>query len=138
VAALTQPVSGSTTFDVYGATCPSRALLDLVTSRWAVLLVGAMQDGPQRFGALRRRLEGVNQKVLTEKLRDLEAEGLVTRTVVDRPLAVHYELTPLGFSLAPALAALRDWAQSHCDSRAAGGPAASRRSAETRLGVRSG
>ena len=58
--------------------------------------------------------------VLTEKLRDRESEGLVLRTVGDRPLAVHYELTPIGFSLVPALAALRDWAQTHCDSRAAG------------------
>ena len=119
MATLLQPKSGATVFDVYGATCPSRALLDLVTSRWAVLLVGALEEGPQRFGALRRRLEGVSQKVLTEKLRDLEAEGLLTRTVVDRPLAVHYELTPLGRTLVRPLAVLRDWAQTHCDGKAA-------------------
>lgn len=119
MATLLQPKSGTTVFDIYGATCPSRALLDLVTSRWAVLLVGALEEGPQRFGALRRRLEGVSQKVLTEKLRDLEAEGLISRTVVDRPLAVHYDLTPLGRTLLPPLAALRDWAQTHCDGNAA-------------------
>lgn len=64
---------------------PARALLSLVTSRWAVLVSGALEEGPQRFGALRRRLEGISPKVLTDKLRDLEAEGLLTRTVVDAP-----------------------------------------------------
>jgi DNA-binding HxlR family transcriptional regulator len=120
MATLAQPMPLTTAFDVYGATCPSRALLDLVTGRWAVLLIGALEERPQRFGALRRRLEGVSQKVLTEKLRGLEAEGLVSRTVVDRPLAVYYELTPLGSGLVQPLAALREWAQTHCDGRAAG------------------
>jgi DNA-binding HxlR family transcriptional regulator len=119
MATLAQPTPMPATFDVYGATCPSRALLNLVTGRWAVLLIGALEERPQRFGALRRRLEGVSQKVLTEKLRDLEAEGLVSRTVVDRPLAVYYELTPLGYGLVQPLAALRQWAQVHCDGRAA-------------------
>ena len=118
MATLAQPLSGTTVFDVYAADCPSRALLDMVTGRWAVLVVGALEDGPQRFGALRRRLDGISQKVLTEKLRDLETEGLLTRTVVDRPLAVFYALTPLGLTLVPPLAALRDWAQMHCDGRA--------------------
>ncbi|AGZ44088.1 winged helix-turn-helix transcriptional regulator [Actinoplanes friuliensis] len=119
MATLAQPKSGITVFDVYAATCPSRALLDLVTSRWAVLVIGALEEHPQRFGALRRRLEGVSQKVLTEKLRDLEAEGLISRTVVDRPLAVYYELTPIGRTLVQPLAALRDWAQTHCDGHQA-------------------
>ncbi|MET0493329.1 MAG: helix-turn-helix domain-containing protein [Actinoplanes sp.] len=120
MATLAQSIPLGTAFDVYGATCPSRALLDLVTGRWAVLLIGALEERPQRFGALRRRLEGVSQKVLTEKLRDLEAEGLVSRTVVDRPLAVYYELTPLGHGLVQPLAALREWAQTHCDGRPVG------------------
>ena len=121
-----QPRLGTGVFDVYSETCPSRVLLGLVTSRWAVLLIGALEEGPQRFGALRRRLEGVSQKVLTEKLRDLEAEGLISRSVVDRPLAVHYELTPLGYSLVQPLSALRVWAQEHCDHRSnqAAGPEA--------------
>lgn len=109
-----QAVPCVTVFDVYSEDCPSRALLALVTSRWAVLVVGALEDGPQRFGALRRRLEGISQKVLTDKLRDLEAEGLLTRTVIDRPLAVQYELTALGRTLVVPLTALRVWAQEHC------------------------
>lgn len=111
-------VQGATTtvFDVYSPTCPSRALLDLLTSRWAVLIIGALEGGPLRFGAIRRRLEGINQKVLTEKLRDLEAQGIVARTVTPKPLAVDYELTPIGISLTGPLAQLRGWAQTHCDA----------------------
>ena len=120
MAVLAQDPNGTTVFDVYAPTCPSRSLLDLVTSRWAVLIVGALEDGPLRFGAIRRRLEGVSQKVLTEKLRDLEEQGLVTRTVIDRPLAVRYELTPVGLTLTEPLAQLRTWAQSHCDAAVAG------------------
>ena len=107
-----------TVFDVYAEMCPSRTLLTLVTSRWAVLIVGALEDGPMRFGALRRRLEGISQKVLTDKLRELETEALVKRTVVEKPLAVRYELTSVGAGLIDPLAALREWAQEHCDQRA--------------------
>jgi DNA-binding HxlR family transcriptional regulator len=116
MAVLTQDANNVTVFDVYAPTCPSRSLLDLVTSRWAVLVVGALEDGPLRFGAIRRRLEGVSQKVLTEKLRDLEGQGILTRTVIERPLAVNYELTAVGLTLTEPLAQLRVWAQSHCDA----------------------
>ncbi|CAA9404212.1 MAG: hypothetical protein AVDCRST_MAG35-1066 [uncultured Quadrisphaera sp.] len=104
-----------TLFDVYAADCPARDLLSLATGRWAVLVVGALQDGPLRFGALRRRLEGISAKVLTEKLREMEDGGLLDRRVDDRPLAVHYELTPLGRGLVEPLAALRAWAETSCD-----------------------
>ena len=107
----------ATVFDVYAETCPSRTLLNLVTSRWAVLIVGALEDGPMRFGALRRRLEGISQKVLTDKLRDLESEELDLRRVVERPLSVEYALTPVGRTLVEPLSALRIWAQAHCDER---------------------
>lgn len=115
MAVQSHPRGSPTVFDVYAETCPSRALLNLVTSRWAVLVIGALEDGPVRFGALRRRLEGISQKVLTDKLRELEAEGLVKRTVIEKPLAVCYDLTAVGRSLIEPLAALRLWAQEHCD-----------------------
>jgi DNA-binding HxlR family transcriptional regulator len=118
VATLSHSPSDRTVFDVYAETCPSRALLNLVTSRWAVLILGLLAQGPVRFGALRRRLDGISQKVLTEKLRDLEAEGLVDRTVVSRPLAVEYALTEIGHTLTIPLTALREWAEAHCDAKA--------------------
>ena len=117
MAVLNRAPNGVSVFDVYSPTCPSRNLLALVTSRWAVLIVGALEDGPLRFGELRRRLAGISQKVLTDKLRDLEAEGLVTRSVIERPLAVDYRLTATGLSLTEPSALLRAWAQDHCDAR---------------------
>ncbi len=97
--------------NVYSAVCPSRTVLNLVAGRWTPLIVGALADGPQRFGELKRRLDGVTQKVLTDKLRGLERDGVVARHVVERPLEVHYELTELGTTLVAPLAALRGWAE---------------------------
>ena len=116
MAVAVQPPT-TTVFDVYAEGCPARALLSVVTSRWAVLIVGALEDGPLRFGALRRRLDGISQKVLTDKLRDLEKEDLVARSVIDRPLSVEYALTPVGRTLIEPLSVLRLWAQNHCDER---------------------
>ena len=104
-----------TVFDVYDERCTSRELFKLITSPWAILIIGALENGPARFGALRRRLQGISQKVLTDKLRDLEAEGLIDRTVQPRPLAVTYQLTLLGETLIEPLTALRLWAQDHCN-----------------------
>jgi DNA-binding HxlR family transcriptional regulator len=117
MAVITHPAGTPTVFDAYAASCPSRRLLTLVTSRWAVLAVGALEDGPARFGELRRRLDGISSKVLADKLRQLEDEDLVERVVVDRPLAVTYALTDIGRSLVDHLTGLRRWAEAHCDAR---------------------
>ncbi|MEJ7636358.1 helix-turn-helix domain-containing protein [Aeromicrobium sp.] len=93
--------------------CPSRAVLNLVAGRWTALIIGSMETGPRRFGEIRRQLDGITQKVLTDKLRRLERDGILKRTVVERPLEVHYELTPLGLTLIGPLAAIRAWAEEH-------------------------
>lgn len=117
--------------DVYAALCPCRAVLDLLADKWSALAIGALEPGPQRFGALQRRLEGVSPKVLTRTLRRLEQGSLLTRTVYPAvPLHVEYTLTPLGRSAAVPLAQLRAWAAAHVDQVApagAGPTAASRR-----------
>lgn len=98
--------------DVYAAQCPCRGLLDLIANKWTALLVGALVDGPQRFGTIQRALEGVSPKVLTQTLRRLEDAGVVTRTVYPAvPLHVEYELTDVGYSLSVPLGTLRDWAE---------------------------
>ncbi|MEU5836225.1 helix-turn-helix domain-containing protein [Streptomyces diacarni] len=98
----------------YLQTCPSRFVLPLLTSKWALLTVGALQQGPLRFNALRRRLDGVTQKMLTQALRTLERDGLVTRTVYPTiPPKVVYELTALGRSLTGLLTAIQSWSQEH-------------------------
>ncbi|KOV84430.1 hypothetical protein ADL03_17755 [Nocardia sp. NRRL S-836] len=97
--------------------CPCRDLLDMVASKWTALAIGAMENGPVRFGEMKRELEGISQKMLTQTLRALERDGLVTRTVYPTvPLRVEYELTELGRSVIEPLAALRMWAQQNYDS----------------------
>jgi len=102
------------TVDPYLAGCPSRRLLDRIGDRWTVLLVVALGDGPRRFSELRRTVDGISQKMLTQTLRALERDGLVTRTVhAEVPPRVVYELTEAGHSLRGPLAALQHWAVEH-------------------------
>ena len=98
--------------DVYTAMCPCRDMLDLLANKWSALAIGALEDGPQRFGELRRRLQGISPKVLSASLKRLEEHDLVTRTVyAEVPPRVEYALTALGRSAAVPLAALRDWVE---------------------------
>lgn len=102
--------------DVYEAQCPCRPMLDLLANKWSALAIGVLEEGPQRFGALQRRLEGVSPKVLTQTLRRLEAASLVDRTVYPSvPLHVEYELTELGHSAAVPLRNLRAWVEDNLD-----------------------
>ncbi|MET7763571.1 helix-turn-helix domain-containing protein [Streptomyces sp. NPDC005393] len=110
--------------DVYAAQCPCREVLDLLGNKWSALAIGAMEDGPRRFGVLQRRLQGVSPKVLTQTLRRLEDGGFVDRTVYPAvPPHVEYALTDLGRGVAGPLGQLRDWVESHLDEiRPAGTP----------------
>jgi DNA-binding HxlR family transcriptional regulator len=100
--------------DVYSAKCPTRQVLDHIAGKWTVLVVDALLDGTLRYTDLARRIEGVSQKMLTQTLRGLEADGFVTRTVYPTvPARVTYELTPLGRSLAEPISALREWTETH-------------------------
>ncbi|MFR9798105.1 winged helix-turn-helix transcriptional regulator [Streptomyces sp. MS06] len=109
--------------DVYAAQCPCRGMLDLLANKWSALAIGALEGGPQRFGALQRHLQGVSTKVLTQTLRRLEGAGLVDRTVYPAvPLHVEYELTALGRSAAVPLRLLRTWVEENVDDTAQGRP----------------
>jgi len=100
--------------DPYAAGCPSRRLLDRIGDRWTVLVVGTLGDGPRRFSEIRRAVDGVSQKMLTQTLRGLERDGLVTRTVyAEVPPRVEYDLTPAGRTLQEPLRALERWAVEH-------------------------
>ena len=110
--AVTVTANGTQRGSVYVAQCECREVLDVLANKWSALAIGAMEGGPQRFGALQRRLEGISPKVLTQTLRRLEDRGLVTRTVYPSvPSHVEYALTPLGVDAGVPLAALRDWAE---------------------------
>jgi DNA-binding HxlR family transcriptional regulator len=101
-------------FDAYLVSCPSRRLLDRLSDKWVTLVVKSLMDGPKRYSEVARQLAGVSQKMLTQTLRSLERDGMVTRTVTPSvPVRVDYELTPLGESLAGVLAQLKTWAEQH-------------------------
>ena len=94
--------------------CATRVVLDRIGDKWTVLVIGALADGPLRFTALRHRVGGVAPKVLTQTLRAMERDGLVTRTVFAQvPPRVDYALTELGVSLGGPIAVLTDWAEAH-------------------------
>jgi Predicted transcriptional regulators len=96
--------------DVLAPDCPSRAILQHLTSRWGALVMLALTTGPHRFSGLRRRVRGISERMLAQTLQQLEADGLVLRTahgVV--PPHVDYELTPLGQEAAARLVPLIRW-----------------------------
>ncbi|GLW25049.1 transcriptional regulator [Microbispora triticiradicis] len=101
--------------DVLQETCATRQALERFAAKWRVLVIYALLAGPQRPGQLRRRLPGITQKVLTETLRGMEADGMVERRVVKdtAPQHVEYALTDLGRTLREPLAAICAWAAEH-------------------------
>jgi DNA-binding HxlR family transcriptional regulator len=100
--------------DPWSATCPSRAIINILASKWVLLLLPVLRNGPKRNGDLRRALEGVSQKMLTQTLRDLERYGIVTRhNYFEVPPRVEYSLTRIGKSLAEAVEALDHWVVKH-------------------------
>lgn len=91
-----------------------RSILEELTAKWALLVLNALCDGPARFNALKRANPGISQKALTQCLRRLEACGLIARSVISiSPVAVVYEVTPLGASLEPHTKGILDWATRH-------------------------
>lgn len=101
-------------FSPFVASCPTRTVLDSIADKWTTLVIDLLGTGPRRFGALRRSIDGISQKMLTQTLRDLERDGLVSRRVYPTtPPSVEYALTPLGETLTGPLGALREWAEQH-------------------------
>lgn len=100
---------------IYRADCPSREILDQIADKWSMLVMAVLKE-PRRFNAIKRRLDGITQRVLTHTLRKLERNGMVSRRIIDGPaLGVEYALTPLGRSLGEPFAALYAWTVDHMD-----------------------
>jgi DNA-binding HxlR family transcriptional regulator len=103
------PPASSLVTDVFARDCTSRAAFEDVTSKWASLALIALGEGGYRFNALRRRVEGVSEKMLSQTLQSLERDGMVEREVVTAiPPRVEYTLTPLGARVAERLRGLAD------------------------------
>ncbi|NLU80434.1 helix-turn-helix transcriptional regulator [Micromonospora sp. HNM0581] len=123
--AVQQQVHAKEDYDAFLAVCPSRQLLDRISNKWVVLILCALggaspqtgaSEGPRtmRYSELSRLLAGVSQKMLTQTLRSLERDGLLTRTVTPTvPVTVSYRLTDLGLSLHHLTREIRNWAQAH-------------------------
>jgi DNA-binding HxlR family transcriptional regulator len=100
--------------NAYAADCPTRQILDRVGDKWAVLILLLLRDEPLRFNQLRRAIDGISQKMLSQVLKSLERDGLVKRRAIATvPVTVEYSITPLGLTLAVAVDHLRDWAEAH-------------------------
>ena len=100
--------------DVLNQECESRQALDRLADKWTCLVVYALLEGPRRHGELKRIIDGISQKMLTQTLRSMEVDGLVDRTVIDViPPHVVYSLTPLGETLSGPLVAICRWAMEH-------------------------
>ncbi|WP_037163682.1 winged helix-turn-helix transcriptional regulator [Rhodococcoides fascians] len=100
--------------DVFARGCHSREALQNVTSRWGVLALAALSEGDYRFNALRRRVDGVSERMLSQTLQTLERDGFVLRTVLESiPPKVEYSLTPLGRSVADRLVGLIELVESN-------------------------
>ena len=101
---------------VFKAQCPSRIVLDRIADKWTALIIQVLANGTRRYGALRKEIDGISQKMLTQTLRSLERDGLILRKVY--PVAspkVEYSLTRLGRTLIDPLHALCRWSERHLD-----------------------
>lgn len=95
--------------------CPAREVLEVLISKWTLLIIHALSDGASRPGDLRRKIQGISEKVLSQNLKELESRHLVTRTVFrEVPPKVEYALTELGTSLWQAANELNRWVEQNC------------------------
>lgn len=104
-------------YDIYSDRCPARAVLDRLANKWALLILDRLEQGSVRFNSLRRDIQGISQKVLTQALRKLERDGLVFRNVQPTmPATVEYSLSPLGQTLIDTVTVLSHWAEHNMEA----------------------
>ena len=103
-------------YDVYDSGCPARTVLDHLGDKWALLVLNRLGQGPVRFNALRREIHGLSQKVLSQVLKRLERDGLISREVFATvPVTVEYALTGLGECLNAKVGPLLHWAEANME-----------------------
>lgn len=125
------PAETWTRGDVFAANCPTRQLLDRIADKWSTLILIVLGEGPIRFNALKHRIDGVSQKMLSQTLKSLERDGLVSRSVVATvPVSVTYAVTPLGRTLMAAMQSMIDWAETQMPQVAAAQTAYDQRSSD--------
>ncbi len=111
---LAELIAGVTTGEMNSENCPVRDVMDHIGGKWSSLLLNALAVRSHRFGELKRTVPDISQRMLTQTLRDLQRDGLISRHVFATvPPSVEYRLTPLGESLIPPLMGLARWATEH-------------------------
>ncbi len=107
---MPNPLSPDTT-DIFFADCAARSFFDQVANKWSVMILTMLSERPVRFNEMMRRLEGITHKALTQALRRLERNGLISRRVLaTSPVGVEYAITPLGQTLQKPFGAVYEWA----------------------------
>lgn len=107
----------ASTFNIYEENCPTRRVLDRLADKWSLLVLDRLKHEPVRFNHLKRDIKGISQKTLSQTLKKLERDGLISRTVHSTvPVMVDYAMTPLGITLKDTVAAIAHWAEHHMDS----------------------
>lgn len=100
----------------FDESCPSRSLFDNIADKWSMMVISVLDAGPMRFNGIKRHIGGVTQKALTQCLRRLERNGLISRRIIPTsPIGVEYTITPLGRSLLGPFQALHQWTIEHMD-----------------------
>ncbi|AUH02173.1 helix-turn-helix domain-containing protein [Pectobacteriaceae bacterium CE70] len=103
-------------FNVYSKNCPARFVLDRLSNKWALLILDRLADEPVRFNQLRRDVEGISQKVLSQTLKNLERDGLIHRQAFATvPVTVEYSITSLGQTLVKTINELTHWAENNIE-----------------------
>lgn len=103
-------------YDVYARKCPSRIVLDRISNKWSMLILDRLRGETVRFNQLRREIDGISQKVLSQTLKNLERDGLIHREAFPTvPVTVEYSITDLGRTLSDTVHVLTHWAEEHYD-----------------------
>lgn len=103
--------------DVYAKDCPSRMILDRISNKWSMLILNRLREETVRFNQLRREINGISQKVLSQTLKNLERDGLIRREAFPTvPVTVEYSITELGRTLSDTVHVLTHWAEEHFDT----------------------
>ncbi|MCR8642958.1 helix-turn-helix transcriptional regulator [Paenibacillus sp. N1-5-1-14] len=103
--------------DISLEACSYSHVLDVISNKWTALVIYAMEDGTIRYGEIKKRIEGISQKMLTQTLKQLERDGIVRRKLTPAiPPITEYSLTSLGESLIPIMKMLKEWASVHYDN----------------------
>ncbi len=104
-------------WDVYNEKCPTRQVLNRIADKWTILIVGALSERTKRFSELKKEISGISQKMLTQTLRGMERDGLVSRKVYPTvPPKVEYSLTELGLTLIKMLEDIRQWSEQNIEA----------------------